>query len=511
MRRAAPSIHQRVVDELELRPQYVGAIEDIPAAGPVVIVANHPFGIIEGPVLGALFDRIRNDMMFVTNSLLAELPELAPRIIAVNPFGAASHANSSAIRAALRHLSSGGALVVFPAGQVSSVRLPLGRVLDSEWQPMAARLAIKTGARILPVFFQGRNSAGFQLAGLVHPALRTMLLPGQMLARRRQTVRVAIGQAVSPDRFRDAARLTAFLRARTYALSALFRQSAVAPPLPLDSLCLEISRLSPILSSGPFDVFLQKAVDIPNALPEIGRLRELTFRAVGEGTGASSDIDAFDRHYWHLFLWHREHRQIAGAYRLADRECLPAGTGFYTATLFSFPRNWSTLASQAVELGRSFVLPRYQRDFLPLMLLWKGIGVFVRNRPHLRYLFGPVSVSSDYSTASRTAIATHFSAWPKGYRPRNPLTHALARWPGVQRHRNTEELDAHIASLEPDGKGLPVLLRQYLNLGGEILCLNVDPRFSNTLDGLVLLDLAKTPPRLLARYFGPEAAERFQR
>lgn len=509
MKRSAISIYQRVIDELELRPEYSGAVESIPATGPLVIVANHPFGIIEGPILGAMLDGVRKDVLFMTNSLLAELPELAQRIIAVDPFGAASHRNTGAVRRALAHLQAGGALVVFPAGQVSAPRPPLGWVADAEWQPMAARMAMKTRAQVVPVYFEGRNRAAFQIAGLLHPGLRTMMLPAEMLASRRRGVRVVVGDMAAAERYRDAAQLTEHLRRRTYGLAGRLRQARVAAAGRTEALAREIEGLTPVIESGEFAVYIAQAGAIPEGLREIGRLREIAFRAAGEGSGLALDLDAFDAHYWHLFLWHRGNREIAGAYRLGDCATLPARPGAYAATLFRFPASWRGVREQSVELGRSFVRGRYKRSFQPLLLLWKGIGVFVMQRPHLRYLYGPVSVSADYSRESRTAIARHFSKWPKGFGPRNPLTHALSWWPAAERRRSLEELEAQVAKSEPDGKGLPVLMRHYLNLGGEILCMNLDSRFGNALDGLVLLDLRKTPAKMLGRYFGAAAVERF--
>lgn len=509
MGRSAASIHQRVVDELELRPEYRGAVSGIPASGALVIVANHPFGIIEGPVLGALLDRIRQDVLFVTNSLLAELPELAPRILAVDPFGGASHQNAGVVRRALQHLRGGGALVVFPAGEVSAIRSPLGGVEDAEWQPMAARLAMKARAKVVPVYFEGRNRAGFQLAGLVHPALRTLMLPTEMLARRRRAVRVAVGEAMAVERYQDGERLTAHLRRRTYGLRGLLRQAPVADSGPRSELEREVAGLRAVLESGEYAVYLERAGAIPSVLREIGRLREVTFRAAGEGSGREMDLDEFDRHYWHLFVWHTGAREIVGGYRLAACGELPETSGAYAETLFHFPASWKKVRAEAAELGRSFVAAKYQRCFQPLLLLWKGIGVFVTRRPQLRYLYGPVSVSADYTRDSRMAIAGHFSPWPRGFRPRNPMTHTLVMWRGGGQP-SLEELEALVSRTEPDGKGLPVLLRQYLNLGGEVLCMNLDREFGNALDALVLLDLKRTPARQLARYFGEKEAARFR-
>jgi putative hemolysin len=500
MRRGNGSIHERVLAELELRLEATGNLHDIPKQGPLVVVANHPFGIVEGPTLGALLDRVRPDVMFVTNSLLAQLPELRSRIFAVNPFGDAAHENTAAIRHALRHLRQGGALVVFPAGEVSAMRAPWGLVGDASWQPMAARLAIRTGAKVVPVHFAGRNRGRFQLAGLVHPKLRTMMLPSEMLSRRRKTVRLAVGPPVEAARHRNAEEFTRQLRAVTYALP---KQQPVAPSPGKAALSDEISRLAPAFEAGAYQVYLEPAARIPVALEEIARLREITFRSVGEGTGRAKDLDEFDSRYWHIFVWHREAQEIAGAYRVAD--VAEAGR-VYCETLFRFPRQWNGIASRGAELGRSFIRDNYQRDFLPLLLLWKGIGRFVLDRPHIRYLFGPVSVSANYTPAARALIASFFE-WRSGILPRNPLT--LALWRPWRGERDFDLLGKQVSQLEPEGRGLPVLLRQYVNLGGEILCMNLDSHFGNSLDGLVLLDLQRVPPRMMERYFGAEGVRRY--
>lgn len=511
MNRGQGSIHERVLAELELRVESIGELERVPKQGPLVIVANHPFGIVEGPALGSLLDRVRPDVKFITNSLLAELPELRERIFAVNPFGGAAYENTAAIRGALQHLRNGGALVVFPAGEVSAMRPPFGLVSDAKWQPMAARIAMKTGARVLTVFFAGRNRSRFQLAGLVHPALRTMMLASEMLSRRKQTIRIVIGQSDSAAKYRSAEALTSHLRASTYRLARQVRQMPVAASRGAQAIAAELAHLTPILETGPFRLYLEAAAQIPVTLEEIGRMRELTFRAAGEGTGRDRDLDEFDQRFTHLFLWHSEAGEIAGAYRLADVAEQRGRT--YCQTLFHFPKQWAETARQGAELGRSFVSAPYQRDFLPLLMLWKGIGRFVMDRPHIRYLLGSVSISEDYTPAARALIAGSLGEWRKGIRPRNLFTFALAWRPGARALRGSRDLEIlckQVEQLEPDGKGLPVLLRQYTNLGGEVLCMNLDPHFSNALDGLVLLDLRRVPSRMMQRYFGPDAVRRFQ-
>ncbi|BDC47777.1 hemolysin [Bryobacterales bacterium F-183] len=503
------NLYRGVLDTLNIAVEATGlSPASIPATGPLLIVANHPFGLIEGPILGDLLHTVRPDLRFLANSLLArELPDLAPHLLTVDVFGNAEQTNAATVRRALEHLKSGGALMIFPAGEVSAKRTPLERAADIDWNPMAARLAMRTGAAILPVYFDGQNSPAFQLAGMIHPRLRTLLLPHEMLARRGKSVRVTLGALVHPERFRDAISLTRYLRSRVYAMAGSARLPDVAThPTNAGAFAAEVATLIPLLSHGHFDVHLAQGSTIPEALREIGRLRELTFRQAGEGTGKPLDLDEFDPHYWHLFLWNRQSKEVAGAYRLAAGH-----KGRYLETLFHFPLAWKRIAPHSLELGRSFVAPAYQKSFSALLLLWRGIGEFVAQAPaSRRYLFGAVSISASYTGQSRAAIAQFFGIRRSGYFPRNPFTLALGfqKPQPVPPPQDLASLDALVRQLEPDGKGLPVLLRHYQNLGGEILCWNIDPRFRNTLDGLVLVDLHRAPRQLLERYFTPQACNR---
>jgi putative hemolysin len=288
----------------------------------------------------------------------------------------------------------------------------------------------------------------------------------------------------------------------------------------------EVVKLDPgrtLVDAGEFSVLQARAAEIPNALHEIGRLREITFRACGEGTGKSIDLDLFDDHYWHLFVWNKTTREIVGAYRFgASGEILPrAGVkGFYTATLFHWKRDFLARIGPALELGRSFVRCEYQRNFAPLLLLWKGIGQFLVRNPQYKVLFGPVSISNEYTTASRQLIVLFLSTFRQSsdlaplVRPRRPFRRRpskLARELVGATVADIEELSALIADVEMDRKGVPILLKQYLKLGGELVTFNVDPKFANALDGLIVVDLRKTDVRLLERYMGKEGAAAFGR
>jgi putative hemolysin len=269
-------------------------------------------------------------------------------------------------------------------------------------------------------------------------------------------------------------------------------------------------------------VYIADAEQIPAALHEIGRLREITFRAVGEGTGRAVDLDEFDARYRHLFIWSRARREIDGAYRIgATDDCLArAGLGgLSTSTLFEFKPRLFDMMGPALEMGRSFIRPEQQRSYGGLMLLWKGIGRYVVREPRYATLFGPVSISADYQSASQQLIVAfleqnrYVHEWSRWVRPRVPCRRGAARElrSGLAALRDLDDVSAFIAEIEADQKGVPILLKQYLRLGGRLLGFNVDPEFSSVLDVLIMVDLRRTEPKILARYMGREGAESFLR
>lgn len=509
----------------------------VPASGPLVVVANHPFGGVEGIVLASVLRRVRPDVRVLANFLLSRVPELAELFIAVNPWPApeAARANASAMRKALRWLEAGGVVAVFPAGEVAHLDIQRMAVADPVWSVGAARLQAHGGAPVLPVCFSGCNGMGFQLAGLVHPALRTALLPRQLANKRSRPIEMHIGGVIPDARLRamrDPRAATLYLRERTHNL--LLRRptrrrtpqpTAAGEPIiePRDPAVLarEVASLPSdqlLISSGPYCVCIARAPQIPSLLREIGRAREVTFRGVGEGTGTSIDIDHFDATYLHLFVWHGEARELVGAYRLGPTdEVVPAHgpAGMYTSTLFAYRPHLFAELGPALEMGRSFVCPAYQRSHTGLPLLWKGIAQYVVRHPRYRVLFGPVSISNEYTPASRHLIATYLGSRPglhplaRLVRPRNPLRGNGRKAQSVLSAEDLDDLSAFVADIEPDRKGVPVLLRQYAKLGARPLGFNVDPDFSDVLDVLVLVDLALTDRRTLERFMGASGAASF--
>ena len=521
----------------------------IPPHGPLVVVANHPFGAIEGLMIIALLRRVRPDIKVMANYLLQRIPQLANQVIAVDPFGASQSArrNIGPLRDSLRWLGQGGVLVVFPAGEVSHFKPSHRAVADPTWSDTLGRIVRRSGAGVLPIFFPGCNGLKFQLAGMVHPRLRTALLARELLNKRGRSLSARIGTLISARQLSqlDTDReVVDYLRLRTYMLGCTPQSQPsrpeveeakedAEPPMeviaPQDSklLSAEVARLDVtglLAENKTLQVWQADAAKIPYLLLEIGRLREITFRAIGEGTGRSFDLDRFDQHYLHIFLWHKQRQEVVGAYRLGrcDRILQQQGkAGLYTSTLFKYRSKLFERLGPALELGRSFVRPEYQRSYTPLLLLWKGIGAFVVANPQYRTLFGPVSISRDYSDLSRRLIAgslreTLLAPELAGLvKPRVPLDRRPVRVKGCAADlahtfcSNIDQVGAMVADIDIEQKGIPVLLRHYLNLGGKLLAFNVDRDFSDVLDGLILVDLTETERKTLERYFGKEGTEAF--
>lgn len=545
---------EKVLGALNVRYRVLESdLARIPKDGPVIVTSNHPFGGIEGIILTAVLRSIRPDVKVMANHLLGCIPEARQYFIFVDPFekDASTRANLTPVRESLAHLREGGMLGVFPAGEVAHWQTGKRVVTDPEWKDTVARLARATRAGILPVYFDGHNGPLFQLAGVVHPRLRTAMLPHEFLNKRNRSIEVRIGNPIPWAKlkgFESDAAVTAYARERTYRLAdrtteekrAVFsfpkpvrtgttvECEPIVPQGPAGLLAAEVAALGPeavLAESGDMAVLCAEATRIPHIVREIGRLREITFRAAGEGTGKSIDIDAFDAYYLHLFLWNKEKKEVAGGYRIGRTDEILGRygkRGLYTSTLFEYKTGFLNAVGPALELGRSFVIEEYQRSYAPLLLLWKGIGRFVVRNPQYRVLFGPVSITNDYHSASRRIMVEFLKAQNflpqlaklvRARTPYQPLTATLAETlfgkPEPIPATDIEEVSDFVADIEPDAKGVPVLLRQYLKLGGKLLAFNLDPNFNNALDGLIFVDLAQTEKRTLERYMGKDGAGDF--
>ncbi|MDR2413805.1 MAG: lysophospholipid acyltransferase family protein [Odoribacteraceae bacterium] len=504
-------------------------LQRVPASGPFITISNHPFGGLDGIILAKLLSPVRPGYKVLVDSLLRQLDPVQEYFLGM-PSPDDHDARGFGLREAARHLSGGNPLGVFPAADVSSYQADLNQVEDGEWDAATLRLIKAARVPVVPVYFKGSNSLLFYLLGLIHPVLRGIKLPSELLNRKNRVVKTRIGNPITVDTqdgFHDMVQYGKFLRAKTYLLGsslevkkfflksqrAMARVEPVAPESDKETLKKEVESIAAdytLFSMKNYAVYCSPSVKIPNILNEIGRLREITFRAVGEGTNRSIDLDEYDLYYYHLFIWDNEEEQIVGAYRLGKgKEIIDryGMKGFYIHSLFKMRKEMLPVLYEAIELGRSFIRESYQRKPLPLFVLWKGILYFLLKHPEYRYLIGPVTISGRYTEVSKELIMRFIMA--------NYYDHALARHvfprskyqvesndPKVQvmldvAREDIAILDKMIGDIEPTSDKLPVLLKKYISLNAKIIGFNIDPKFNMCLDGLLILDIFDVPMRTI--------------
>ena len=517
--------------------------ERIPKTGALLVVANHPMGAPDTQVISTLIDSVRTDVKFIANELLCQIPVVAERSLGVKIIGKPTvTTNMNTLREALHWLSNGGCLCVFPSGEVSHSTWSRWRAVDGLWQTQIAKLARITQPTVLPVFIAGRNPWWFQLAGLIHPMLRTALLAHCYPIQFDKKLPVAVGtpiQASEFEAFESDEELIGYFRLRTYVLRARLDEKAAntgaityATPLlekpqhAPEELAAEISGLPQsdlLLKQGECEVWCTQSEKIPLTMLEIGRLREEAFRAVGEGSGKAIDIDRFDRYYRQLLVWNTRTQEVMGGYRMGLTDEILAAhgiDGLYTSTLFDYSPSMLKSLGPALELGRSWVARAHQKKPMPLLLLWRGIARFALQRPQYAILLGPVSISDAYQSMSKRLIMaflkTHHAIdrFAKDVKPKNPpVMEPFLDWDPAHTHaavRNIADVDRLIQEVEADGRKMPVLLRQYLKLNARLIAFNVDPDFGNVVDGLMFMDLRKMSTRIQDYYFGREQADEFR-
>ena len=513
-----------------------GSLDNIPQTGPVVVVANHPLGAIEGVVLAALLSTYRQDVKVLANQMLKRITEISDLFIGVDVFGGqqAKKTNALAIRDANQHLTDGGLLVLFPAGEVSTYPKGSSQLADAKWSNSAAKFIKRAKATTVPIFIDGKNSALFYQAGRIHPMLRTAMLGKELINKKESTIALSMGEAIPYSEvaeFTNDEDLVNYLRINTYLMGPKVesltsqedpaQQQEIIAALVPSRLQNEIDALPAsalLLQQGSFMVYCAPSRSIPDLMQEIGRIREENFRAVGEGTGLSCDLDKYDEYYHQLFVWHAEEQEIVGAYRLGLVDELIKARGLdslYSRSLFKYDEAFIESLDHSIELGRSVVSAKYQKNLNSLLMLWKGIASFVSRNPTYTHLFGPVSISNEYSHSARAlmaeALSIHFYDQQKAalVAASTPLKHSEKPFwqPNLLSALASVTLLSKVLTKMESGKGLPILLRQYLKMNGKLVCFNVDPDFNDTLDGLIVVNLKDVPVKTLAKYMGREEAE----
>ncbi|WP_088340279.1 GNAT family N-acyltransferase [Robiginitalea sediminis] len=529
---SGPEFLERILEHYEI--DFEIPEEDfkrLPKEGPFITISNHPLGGIDGVLLLKLLLQHRSDYKIVANFLLHRIAPLAPYIMPVNPFEDRQDVKSSiaGVKQALEHLGEGHPLGIFPAGEVSTYKEG-HHFVDRPWEEGALKLIRKAGVPVVPVYFHARNSRLFYRLSSINEKFRTARLPTELVTQRNRPIKVRIGQPIavavqkeqdSLEEYADLLRRKTYLLANPYERERLIDQipgsiKIPKPPRRIASAVRteviegEIEKLREkdcrLLQSKNYEVFLAQKKDMPFILQEIGRQREMTFRAIGEGTNKSIDLDRFDDYYHHLFLWDDAEKQIVGAYRMGmGSEIFEQFgiDGFYLQDLFRFEPELFPMMRQSIEMGRAYIVEEYQQKPMPLFLLWKGIVHTTLRHPEHKYLIGGVSISNQFSNFSKSLMiefmkSNYWDPYVAQYiRPKKEfkvkLNDADKEFVFDETEADLNKFDRLISEVEPGSLRLPVLIKKYIKQNARVVAFNVDPLFNNAVDGLMYIRISDLP------------------
>jgi putative hemolysin len=506
-------------------------IKRLPKEGAFITISNHPLGGIDGILLLKLLLHHRADFKIIANFLLHRVGPISPFILPVNPFENHKDARSSisGFKNALQHLGDGHPLGIFPAGEVSTYKD--GKlIVDKPWEEAALKLIRKAEVPVVPIYFHAKNSKLFYRLSKINDIFRTAKLPSELTTQRSRPIKVRIGQPISVaaqkehetlDDFTDLLRRKTYILANAYEKERLIDQipSSLKIPKPPRKIATavrkeviegEIEKLREkdcrLLQSKNYEVFLAQKKDMPFILNEIGRQRELTFRAIGEGTNKAIDLDRFDDYYHHLFLWDDEEKCIVGAYRMgmgAEIFEKYGIDGFYLQDLFGFEPELYGMMQKSIEMGRAYIVKEYQQKPMPLFLLWKGIVHTTLRHPEHKYLIGGVSISNQFSNFSKSLMiefmkSNYWDPYVAQYiHPKKEfkvkLKDADKEFVFDETEADLNKFDRLIEEVEPGSLRLPVLIKKYIKQNAKVVAFNVDPLFNNSVDGLMYIKIADLP------------------
>ena len=502
----------------------------IPKNGAFMTVSNHPLGGIDGILLLKLLIEKRPDYKIIGNFLLHRIEPMIPFVMPVNPFEDRKDVQSSlaGIKNALLHLKQGMPLGVFPAGEVSSYKD--GKlIVDRPWEESVIKLVQKAKVPVIPIYFHAKNSKLFYVLSKLNPKLRTAKLPSELLSQKGRIIKVRVGRAIKvkdQEMYSNTQDLCDFIRKKTYMLANPFEKEALSLSKPslklpkspkkivsqrnIDKMIQEVDSLRKnngrLLISKNYEVFFAPSKKIPNLKFEIGRLREITFREVGEGTNESIDLDTFDGYYHHLFLWDNEAQKLVGAYRMGLGKGIYKKygiEGFYVQTLFKFEPELHSMMENSIEMGRAFIIKEYQQRPMPLFLLWKGIVHITLRYPEYKYLIGGVSISNQFSNFSKSLMIEFMKSHyydpyiaqyihpKKEYKVK--LKDADKDFVFDATKADMNKFDRIIDEIEPGALRMPVLIKKYVKQNARLVAFNVDPKFNNAIDGLMYIRVADIP------------------
>ncbi len=524
-----------ILDDLQIKFEIPEEdLKRLPKDGAYITISNHPLGGVDGILLLKLMLEREPNFRIIANFLLHRIEPLKKYIMPVNPFENHKDAKSSVIgiKETLRHLSDGKPLGMFPAGEVSTYKD--GKlVVDKAWEEGAIKVIRKAQVPVIPIYFHAKNSRLFYFLSKLNSTLRTAKLPSELLTQKDRVIKVRIGKPISvaeQNEHKSIDEYSEFLRKKTYMLANPFEKKSKFLPTAADlklpksqklpkeivtganqeKMIDEVNKLRDgdcrLLQSKNYEVFFAGAGKIPNVLHEIGRLREMTFRAIGEGTNESIDLDKYDQYYHHMFLWDDETNQIAGAYRMGlGSEIYPkyGMEGFYLNDLFRFEPELHDMMHNSIEMGRAFIIKEYQQKPMPLFLLWRGIIHTTLHFPEHKFLLGGVSISNQFSNFSKSLMiefmkSNYYDPYIAQYiHPKKEfkvkLKDADKDFIFDEAEADLNKFDKIIDELEPGNLRLPVLIKKYIKQNARLVAFNVDPMFNNAIDGLMYIRIADIP------------------
>ena len=502
----------------------------IPKEGAFISISNHPLGGIDGILLLRILLEARSDYKIIANFLLHKIDPLKPFVMPVNPFEDRKDDISSVkgIISALKHLKEGNSLGIFPAGEVSTIK-ERNIYVDNKWEEGAIKLIKKANVPVVPIYFHAKNSRWFYRLAKISGVLRTLKLPSELNNKRKQVIHIKIGTPIKEREIQqidDITTLNSFLRGKTYLLSKSFlrkrkqileyrnrlmkKAKEIALPKNHEDICREIETIREhkkrLFISNEYEVFLTKADEIPNLMEEIGRLREMTFRLIGEGTNKKIDTDKYDDYYHHLILWNKNDERFVGAYRMGLGEEVFKRNGFksfYVSTFFRFTSEMDEKLPKTIEMGRAFIVPEYQQKPMSLFLLWRGIAAVTVKYPQYEYLMGGATISNLFTNYSKSVMMSFLDTYYRNdevadfISSKNPFEIDLT--PNEFDYMknfidgDVKKLDSIIKEVEGDKLRLPVLIKQYIKQNAKFVAYNVDNDFNDAIDALIFMRIKDIP------------------
>lgn len=504
-------------------------LNNIPKGSTFIVISNHPYGFLDRLLMTKILIQQQPDFKVMGNKSLKKILPIADYVYPVHSLDIhnINQLSLSEIKALSEHVNNGSPIGIFPAREVSSYQEDTKSITDKRWDISVIKLIKKAKVPIVPMYIHGSNSFAFHLLGRIHPILRAAQIPAELLNKKNQNIKIRIGSPIPVkeiESFNDINKLYRYMRARVETMGSSIEKvkrfykpklkrnkipKDIIEPVKLSLIEEEIENLNSenqIHKKRKFIVYAAKANQIPNILQEIGRLREITFREVGEGTNRKIDLDEYDLYYYHLFAWDTVEKKIIGAYRLGKGKDIIrkyGKGGFYISSLFKLSDEMNPILSQSVELGRSFIIKEYQQKPLPLFLLWQGILGFILKNSEYKFLIGPVSISNNYSVLSKSFLISFIKKYHfdqelatfvkplKEFEPNyNKIDYEIIM---EQFSSDVNKLDRLIEEIEPLRYRVPVLLKKYMKQNAKIIGFNIDPKFNNALDGLMYLNIDFLP------------------